>query len=341
MPINVGSAITPTLNHTERLLFKPFAMRKWLALGFVSMLAGASGGGGGGGGSFNFNAPSGNAHEPPQFVLETIHWVVTHVPLIIADSVLLVLVSLAFSWLEAVFKFVYINQLTRDPCAIRAPFGRFIGLGTSYFLWMLAFGLITLILMAVLIGGPLLAAFLGFRGEFGAPQVLAIVWAVIAFAGVSLVTVVIDVFARDFVTAAMFVRNVRVIDGWRIVLPIIGANVGQSALYILMLIAIAVATGIGSIVVLIAVGIAFLIPGGLLALIGWAIYSAGGWSPLMTGYTAVMGTVLLLAFSYAMSCAMQPFVVFRRTYALVVIGQADPTLATVPGTLSQGWTGIG
>lgn len=329
MAINVGAAITPTINHTRRLLFKPFAMRKWLALGFVSMLAF-------GGGNFHANMPSSDSTEIGKFPTdEAGRWIVTHIPLIVAGIVLLIVIGLAFAWLGSVFKFIYINQLTRDPCAIREPFGRFIGLGTSYFLWELAFGTVVLILIAVLIGAPLIAALARSSGEFGGMQVLALIWAVTAGIVIVLAIIVISVLGRDFVTAAMFVRSVRVLDGWRIVLPIIGANAGQSALYMLMVIAIAIVTGIGSLLALVVVGIAFLIPGGLLALIGYAIYAASGWSPLMIGYCALMGLALLLAFSYVMSCAMQPFVVFRRTFALVVLGQADPTLATVPGTLPE------
>jgi len=335
MAMNVGGAITPAMNHTERLLFKPFAMQKWLALGFASLLAGC-----GGTGSFHVNLPSNRLPRDIPFD-EIVKWVITHMALIVVGVVLLLLVGLALLWLGSVFKFVYINLLTRDPRAIRDPFGRFISLGTSYLLWELAFGAVTLTLMAALIGAPLLAAFARSPGEFGAAQVLAVAWAVIVGIVIVLAATVVGIFARDFVTAAMFVRNVRVIGGWRIVLPIIKANPGQCALYVLMLIAIALVTGIGSLLVLIVVGIAFLIPGGLLALIGWAIYSAGGWSPLLVGYCALMGLALVLAFSYVMNCATQPFVVFRRTFALVVVGQADPALATVPGTLPEGRTEVG
>ena len=339
MAMNVGGAITPTMNHTERVLFRPFALRKWLGLGLVSMLAELGGGGGGGGGGGNF--PSSDSPSAAEMSRMMVGWIVEHVVLIVIGCVLLFAVGLALMWLGSVFRFVYLNQITRDPYAIREPFGRFTGLGTSYFLWQLAFGLAMLIILAVLIGAPLLAAFARFHGDFGPAQTLAIIWAVLAGIAILIASAVVDVFARDFVVTAMFVRGVKVIEGWRIVMPIIGANAGQSALYVLMLIVIGIVTGIGSLIVLIAVGIVFAIVGVLFALIGYGIYTAGGWSPVLIGYSIVMGLALLLAFSYAMSCAMQPFMVFRRTFALVVLGQADPSLATVPGTAMQGWTGIG
>lgn len=340
MAMNVGGAITPTMNHTGRVLFRPFAMRKWLGLGLVSMLAELGGGGGGGGGGGS-NFPSSDSPSAAEMSRMMVGWIVEHVVLIVIGCVLLFAVGLALMWLGSIFRFVYLNQITRDPYAIRKPFGRFIGLGTSYFLWTLAFGLAMLIILAVLIGAPLLAAFARFHGDFGPAQILAIVWAVLAALVVIIGANVVDVFARDFVVTAMFVRGVKVIEGWRIVMPIIRANAGQSALYVLMLIVIGIVTAIGSLLVMIAVGIVFLIPMGLLALIGYAIYSAGGWSPLLIGYSIVMALALFLALGYAMTCAMQPFMVFRRTFALVVLGQADPSLATVPGTTMQGWTGIG
>ena len=233
MAMNVGGAITPAMNHTERVLFKPFALRKWLGLGLVSMLAGGSGGGG----SSNYRAPNSHGMDPIGRAVG--EWVVMHLALIIAGVVLLFLVSLAFAWLGSVFRFVYLNQITRDPYAIRAPFGRFIGLGTSYFLWTLAFGLAMLVVLAVLIGIPLWGAFYRFHGGFGLfgpAQVLAIVWAVLAGIAILIASVVVDVFARDFVVTAMFARNVKIIQGWRIVLPIIRANAGQSVLYLLLLV---------------------------------------------------------------------------------------------------------
>jgi len=332
--MNVGGAITPAIEHTGRVLFRPFALRKWLALGLVSVLAEAGGGGGGGGGS---NFPSSDWPRAGEASRMMVGWIVEHIVLIVVGCALLFLIGLALTWLGSVFRFVYLNQIARDPYAIRAPFGRFIGLGTSYFLWQLAFGLALLLTVGVLIVLPILAVFLRAGGASSdVAPVIAIIWAVIVGTVVILCSCVIDIFARDFVVTAMFVRGVKIIEGWRIVLPILRANVGQSVLYLLMLIVIAIAVGIGAVIVVLAVGIGFLIVGGLFALIGYAIYSAGGLSALLIGYIVLMGLALLLAFVYVVNCAVQPFVVFRRTFALVVLGQAEPSLATVPTRLSAG-----
>lgn len=331
MPMNVGDAITPAMNHTSHVLFRPFALRKWLALGFVSLLAGMGGGGGGGGGG-RYNWPPQTESTPNVEVLvqNVLDWLHAHVALVVVGIIALFAVSLLLSWLGAVSKFVYLNQITRDPAAIREPFHRFASLGTSFFLWELAFSVMILFVVVVLIALPLAGAFLTKAGT--AAEVISVIWAAIVGLATLVAIALADIFSRDFVLTAMFVRQVKVIEGWNIVLPILRANAWQAALYILMLIVISLVTAVGVVIAMLAVGLAFLIPGGLLALIGWGIWSASGhhWSPILVSYSAVFGTVLLFAFSYALSCAIQPLAVFRRAYALVVLGQADPRLATIP-----------
>ena len=185
-------------------------------------------------------------------------------------------------------------------------------------------------ILAVLVGVPLFAAFAQKTGPVA--QVLAIAWAIIVGVALVICMSVVNVFARDFVLTTMFARGAKVLEAWNTVIPILKANVGQSILYIGMLIIIGIVTGIGSFVAVLAVMLAFAIPAGILALIGWGIYAASGnhWSAGLIAYSVIVGTPLFLAFLYASTCAMQPFLVFRKTYTLVVLGQADPALATVP-----------
>ena len=323
--MNVGSAIGPAINHTMRVLFRPFALRKWLALGFVSLLVEIGQGGA------HFNG-SGDSHGSDATGRTVGLWVTEHVALIIAGVVLLVLIGIVMSWLSSVLRFVYLNQITRDPCAIREPFRRYIGIGTSFFLWRLALGFAMLLALGLLVGLPIGLVFLGHMTGNTLVVVLLVIWCVIVGVGVLFSGTLLDLCLRDFVATAMFVRGVRAMEGWRIVLPILKANRGQSALYVLLVIAFAIGIGLAALFVMLAVGMVFLIVGGLFALIGYGIYCASGqtWSPALIGYSIVMGSVLFAAFCYAMSCATQPFEVFRRSFALAVLGQAEPSLATIP-----------
>lgn len=334
MPMNVGAAITPAVNHTARLLFRPFGLRNWLALGFVSLFAECGGGGGGG---FNNYSPSKDFHKPEMDQFS--QWMMQHMLLLILGFIVLFVIGIALQWIGSVLKFVYVNQIIRDPKAIREPFARFLGLGTSYFLWELALGLVILFTIAILIGVPAALLFPLFH-TMTAIAILGIVFLIILLVILVITAAIISVIARDFVLTTMFVRNIKVIEAWHIVLPIVRANAGQTALYILLLIAYAVVAAIGGMFVVMAVMILFLIPGGLLALIGYGIYSMSGsvWSAPLIAYAALFGTALFLAFVYVAECSMQPFIVFRRAFALVVLGQADQSLVTVPIFSYQGPT---
>ena len=151
--MNVGAAIGPAISHTKRVLFGPFALRKWLALGFVSLIAEF----GQGGARINWPSDSSGSDEIGRTLYQ---WVEHHLTLIIAGAVLLFLIGLALQWLGSVMRFVYLNQITRDPYAIREPFARLKHLGTSLFLWRLAFTLIAVLAMALLVGLPVLGLFM-------------------------------------------------------------------------------------------------------------------------------------------------------------------------------------
>jgi hypothetical protein len=132
----------------------------------------------------------------------------------------------------------------------------------------------------------------------------------------------------------MYVRRVGVIEGWRTILPILKANAGQTVLYLLMLIALGIVIGIFGLMVFFISAVIFAIPVGLLAGIGYLIWTAANltWNPLTIAVAVTFGGLALLAFIYFVQCAVQPAIIFRRAFALVVLGQADPSLATITRT---------
>lgn len=335
--MDVGSAFGPAFQYMTRLLFRPFVFKKWLGLGFAFLLAGMGGG-------FNFNFPSQREPNgpqqmpPPQWDTVTT-WLEHHILLVIAAGAAIFLISIVFIWLSSVFKFVYTEQIVRDTGAIKEPFARLKRLGKSYFLWQLGFALVVAIILGVLVALPILSVFVfvpdvGLGLKVGVTIIAALIGIVVIIgAGIT------DIFARDFVVTTMYVRNLKVLEAWRVVLPILRANAGQIILYLLILIVIAICIGIAGIFIALAVMLALLIPVGLLVLIGYLIFMAAHltWTPVVIGIAATLGIIVLLGITYLMQCAFQPLGVFRRSFALIVIGQADPMLVTIPtGTIPPG-----
>lgn len=332
--MDVVQGFGPAWERMAQVLFRPFELKKWLALGFISLIAYA--------GSGNFNVGNwgnngGGNHDKSLSLLGTpdIVSVIGASAAVIAAVVALVALGILWSWLASIFHMIYIDDITRNSGAVREPFARLKGLGTSYFLWRLVFGFIILFALGILVALPLVAVFV--PNGVGVPaKVIAVIWAVFVGLGIIFFGVLADVFARDFVTATMYVRGIRIMEAWRIVLPILRANVGQIALYVLLLIAIAMGMALFSVIMLLAALIVFAIPAGILFGIGYLIWAAAHLTPESAGGIALivigipLGISLILAFVYALQCAYQPAEIFRRAYALVVWGQADPSFVTIP-----------
>ena len=330
--MDIGSAIEPAFKHMANMLFRPFVLRMWLSLGFISIMCGGAGSG-------NIRIPdfsnwSNSDKTRHEFLPSGSPFPeISVLLLVILGAVIVLAIALLFGWLASVFQFVYVDDIVRKSGAIKEPFARLKKLGTSYFLWNLAFGLIFLLALGILVGLPLMAVFIPEGVGMGA-KVVAVVWAVIIGIALIILMSIIDIFARDFVVTAMYVRGIRVMEGWRTVLPILKANAGQVVLYILLLIAFAIASGIFGLVVFLASALLFAIPVGILALLGYLIGLALHltWTPLVIGIVVALGLPVFFAFIYFVQCAVQPAMIFRRAFPLVALGQADPSLVTISNT---------
>jgi hypothetical protein len=324
--MDVGQAFGPAYNRTIAVLFRPFQFRKWLALGFVSLLSS--------GGGFSLNLPS-PGQEPgnsgPQDYWTA--WLAHHIPLIAALTIAFFVLAILLAWVCSVLRFVYMDQITRNSGAIREPFARLKKLGTSYFLWQLVCALV-----ALLVIGALVMLIMWSFVMVPTSPVAAKILAVVAAAAIGLPFIFLAILAAwladEFVTAAMYARGIKVVQAWGVVLHVLGMNVGQTVLYLLLLMAIGLGIAMASLFAVLLTGLVVAIPAGLVALIGYFIWQAVHltWTPVVIGVTATVGAVFLAVWIYATQCVIQPLAVFRRSFTLVVLGQTDPSLVTIPIT---------
>ena len=324
--MDVANGLQPAWENMVRVLFRPFSLVKWLSLGFISFIAYGIGSNGGGG----FNIP-GNWSEgrQPSWPTSPWPWVAQYWPFLLLGFLVLVAIGLLISWIASVLHFVYVDDLVRNSGAIAEPFARLRPQGTSFFLWRLAFGILFSLLLLIVVGAPVIMAFV-FHAD--GLKVLAIVWAVMIGIPLFILGLVIDLFVRDFVTTTMYARQVRVMEAWRIAWPLLKENAGQVAIYIAILIAVAIVMGVFSLFLVLVCLLVFGIPFGIIAAVVVLIGKAMGltWSLPVIIVAASFGGLIGLGFIYFVQCAYQPAEVFRRSYALVVMGQADPSLVTLP-----------
>jgi len=138
----------------QRILFQPFDLKKWLIIGFAAFLSGHIAAGG-------FNFPIGNfrVHEQSRNLGSPFpdHWK-PWLPVGIALFIVLIIaLFILFSWIKARGNFVFTDCVVRNRAAIVQPWHEYRREGTSYFLFLLAIGLGSLVgfgLLALLVVVP-------------------------------------------------------------------------------------------------------------------------------------------------------------------------------------------
>lgn len=328
--MNVVGAIAPAFQYMQSLLFRPFDMRKWLGLGFVVMLGGVGGGLG-----LPGNSDDILPNEPMPNMAQVMEWMSQHMGWIVIGGVILIGLVLLAAWIGSVMQLVYIDQIARNHGAIKEPYARLQPLGTSWFLWILGFGLASMAAIIVLVVLPLVGIFPA-DNSTTALKGLGIAWSVIVGLVLLLAILIIGWVGSMFVPVAMYVRGIRVLEAWKAVLPVIKQNPGQMLLLALIMLLLWTAEAIVFGVALLVSALVVAIPAVILYLLGLLICSVAGPSAslLLIILIVVLLPLLVIAWLYSVNCAIQPVTVFIRAYSMFVLGQAEPELAAI--TIADG-----
>ena len=292
------------INRVKLLLFEPFDLGKWFAIGFCAWLAHL--GETGFQANYNVGAPRGGAgkgvHEGFEharaYVLDNLGWIL---PLAAA----LVLVGFAFwvllTWLRSRGNFMFLHCVAFDKAEVRGPWYKFARAGKSLFQFRLALGLVGMIPVLPLL---MLAAMTVIRLiDHGQPEfhsVLLLIGVVLMLFGVGMVFFVVAKLTTDFVVPIMFLRGATCLESWKELLGLISVRVPNFLLYLLFQIVLGFATGA---LVLIAVLVTCCIAGCLMII-------------------PYLGTVLLL-----------PILVFKRSYSLHYLAQYGQAYDVFPPQL--------
>lgn len=264
---------------------------------------------------------------------EVLTYAKQHWQIVLIVGILLLALGLVSGWLNSIFNLVYAHDVSTDTDGIREPFHRLKPLGNSYFLWQLGVGLLTMLLLTPFCYVCYTTVF---GKSTGNPTGVLVLLGIDAIVTVFLMAIIQE-FAWSFVIPTMYVKGIKVLGAWRTILPILRANIGQLILYILILIGVGIASVMYALVAMLVVAIVAAIPVGILALIGYAIYNAAGSSvsPALIAVASVVTIAVGLAISWLLSAAMQPVYVFKRVFSMMLLGQADPSLAAIPVRTSQ------
>jgi hypothetical protein len=287
--LSVIEPIAVAIQHTRRLLFAPFDLRKWLRLGFCAFLMGA-----GPGGVFGGGGPGTSSGPGSDFNLEeAMSWFQEHGAIILTVTlsvlVLLALLVVLFTWLSSRGRFMLLDGVIRNRGSIVEPWHAFRREGNSLFRFRVALGLISLVVVGLILGLAVLISLPDWRsGVFATHAIAAALSAALLLLIWILVMEVIRVLLLDVVAPVMWLHRLPVLKAWKQVLrPLWQEHLGSLALYLLMRAVLGMAVG------------------------------------LLTLLTIVFSCCLALI-PYVGSVLLLPLIVFELTYPLAFLEQLGP-----------------
>lgn len=331
-------AISPAIERTKRQLFAPFRFRHWIRLATLCLLTGEMTGGGGGGVT-GLNLPIPKTNQGGRSLLNPAEWpnqvdprLIEFLPWIVAGVVVIFALALVVVYVASVFRFVVFETVLYDRCELMNGWRRWQRQGSSYFLWLIGFGLACFLAVIVLIGGPLYLAWLaGVFSQPGEHIALLVLGGVLLFllaATLILVSAVGSVFTKDFVVPVMALENVGVLAGWRRVLPMLAADKGAYVVYVLMKMVLAVGSALLFGIVNFVVLLGLLVPVGILGVVIVLVASAAGlfWNPVTISLAVIAAGAVVTALIYVVAFVSAPAMVFFQAFSLHFFGSRYPLL---------------
>lgn len=238
-----------------RILFKPFDIKKWFALGFCAFLAQCGEGGGGGNyGNFN-NQNSASGSEFREGVNNAETWINSNWELflgIVIGSVLCILIiNLLVLWISSRGKFMLLDGIVKNRAAVVEPWNEFKTQANSLCIFRFMLSIIGMLCVALTIGLPAYLAYPDFQadtwGDGATNALVALVCLGIPFA---IVGTAIAFFLSGFVVPTMYLRRVSVMEGWRLAWGhLCKGHLGSAFLLFLLLVLLGIGVGIIAIAV--------------------------------------------------------------------------------------------
>ena len=321
MPISAVDTITLAFQHTRRQLLQPFRFWQWTRLAVVGLLAGEMGSGGGCSGPSSFPQQSGSSRHFLEQGLPKID------PAILGGLIVfLVVAGLVFvtvmMYVSSVMRFILFDSVLAKECHIRQGWSRRQVPGWRYFWWQLGYMLATVGGITVLLGIPAVFAFA--MGWFNAPRehVLGLVLGGIVVFFLTflflLMAAVVHVMTKDFVVPQMALEGIGAMEGWRRLWPMIRAEQGGYAVYVLMKIVLAIGAGIAIGLVSLLLVLMVAVPTAGLGIIAVLTGKTAGltWNVFTITLAVVVGCIVLAVFLYLMALIAVPVIVFFPAYAI-------------------------
>ena len=297
--ISVIEPVGAAFEKTKEILFKPFDLGKWFALGFCAWLATLGESGGGGGGNFgNFGNHSGSSPDFQQELQNVKQEVLNNLPVVLTISIVVVvfilILAFLFMWLKSRGQFMFLHGVANNVGEVAVPWHRYAQRANSLFLFKIVLWLAGSILSLLLII-PLVYIFITFAKSdfkvFAATAVVPAVFLILGFVALCIVFAIVKVLTKDFVVPIMYLQDCSITEGWKRFWALCRLHKSTFVLFFLLLFVLNL--GIGMVILLVV---------------------------LFTCCCAAC----IFAIPYIGTVAMLPILVWRRAYSALFLAQFGP-----------------
>ncbi len=324
-------SLSPAWYETLRLLFRPFIMRRWIALSVVCLFLG--------GGTSTAAFQWGFGALPPDLhaseLLVRIRLVMAqHPSLIVLAAVLSLGLVLGLIYVRCVLRFVLIDAVVRRQVEVGAAWRSLRTFGRSYFLWLL--GVVGAVL--VMVSGVAIVSlrYLRFIRAAGHPAWVAsllLVTELVAVALVGLLIAMIITLTEDLVAPLMYADRLSLPTAWRIVWRISRRDPGTLLFYVVL--RFAVSMGISILALFVLFPVLMGLSSGMLVTAALVIFAlrvvglAWAWNPV-TIFLGILALGIFTSLLFALlSVVGMPGQVYLQNYGVRFIASRVPSLGAL------------
>ena len=225
----------------KKILFQPFNFTKWLVIGFAAFLCGHLSAGG-----FNFPFGGFSQHQKnPELVLPGWErWKPWLLILILVGGLAFLALIAVFMWLKARGNFIFTDCIVRNRGAIAEPWREYRSEGNSYFLFTLAVGFGSMLLLGLIAISSLVPFGIYGQGRSNHEMAPLFIVVIIVFAVAWVCFAVLFGLISYFMIPVMYNRRCRAFDAFRETARLVLENGGPFVLFCLFSICLLIGTGL-------------------------------------------------------------------------------------------------
>ena len=136
--------------------------------------------------------------------------------LIVLLVLAVILIVLALLWVSSRAKFIFLDNVAHNRAHVVEPWKRLGRLGDSLFLWRLCFGLASLMVVLLIVGGTVASLVLVAAGKSLDPgSLVLVVFAAVLLLALSVVVLFVVIWVENFLVPIMYRFNLSILGAWR------------------------------------------------------------------------------------------------------------------------------